>query len=366
MNEIPSESRMRCKKSPVIACVLQISSVFILSQCLAQSTPSEFAEMSLQELFEQSIDETDHENDHTSPWKLAYQLKAAEFEYYLDGTQSLSVDDVLWSGPSEQRTAKNFPILPTTISQQAHIIALDYQFGRHWNGHLSIPFIKQKTDHISIVNDYDNFVIETDGLGDLVVSASYSWYNSTVSSWRLSFGLSLPTGSIDEVGDTPRAQGDQQLPYTMQLGSGTYDFPFELSYQNSEIDGFNVSLTANIRTGTNDRHYRLGNNYSLNGRYKIELSPTFQTFAGLAFQYSESINGQDDDLLVNGPFPYPAGITNPQFYGGKKINIRVGLITQLSDNLRLNIEFGKPIYQNLNGPQPKEQWRSSIYISKVM
>jgi hypothetical protein len=357
---------MKFIKLLMIACVSQIFSIFIVSQCLAQSTPSEFAEMSLQELFDQSIDETSKEQDQTSPWKLAYQFKAAEFEGYLDGTQDLNFEDVLWNGPSELRTSKNFPVLPTVISQQAHILALGYQFDRHWSGQISIPYIKQKTDHISIVDNYDFFVIETDGLGDTAVSASYSWQNATASTWRISFGLSLPTGSIDEVGDTPREPGDQELPYTMQLGSGTYDFPFELSYQNSEIDGFNLSLTANIRTGENDRHYRLGNNYSLNGRYKIELSPTFQTFAGLAFHYSGSIEGQDDALLVNGPFPYPAGITNPQLYGGKKINVRLGLIVQLSDDSRFNIQFGKPVYQNLNGPQPKEKWRSAIYISKAM
>jgi hypothetical protein len=38
--------------------------------------------------------------------------------------------------------------------------------------------------------------------------------------------MRLPTGSIDEVGDTPRNGSGtlERLPYTMQLGSGTYDF----------------------------------------------------------------------------------------------------------------------------------------------
>lgn len=357
---------MSFKKLLTIVYASQVVSMLTVSQCLAQTTPSEFAEMSLHELFDQSIDETHKEQNQTSPWTIVYKFKEVKFEGYRDGTQSLSFDDVLWNGSGERRTEKNFPVLPTVISQQAHIVALGYQFDRQWSGHLAIPYIRQKTDHISIVDDYNFFVIETYGLGDTSVSAIYSLFNSTGSTWRFSFGLSLPTGSIDEVGDTPREQGDQVLPYTMQLGSGTYDFPFELNYQNREIDGFDLTLKANFRTGKNSRNYRLGNNYSLNVRYKVELSPTFQTFAGLAFQYSDSINGQDDDLLVGGPFPYPAGITNPQFYGGKKINLRLGLTMNLSDDTRFNIEFGKPIYQNVNGPQPEEQWRSAIYISKAM
>jgi hypothetical protein len=345
---------------------LTLSLIALTSQCIAQSTPSEFAEMSFQELFDQNIYEDDIDHDNTSPWTLTYRYKTVNFEGYLDGTKALSFDEVLWNGPGETRTTKNFPILPTVICQKAHIIALGYQFNARWHGHISTPYIKQKTDHISIVNNYNYFVIETKGLGDTSISASYNWYNSEADNWRFSFALSLPTGSIDEVGDTPREPGNQQLPYTMQLGSGTYDFPIELSYQNSGTHDFSVGLSAHIRTGTNDRNYRLGNNFNLNGRYKIELSDTLQTYVGLTFHYSDKIHGQDDSLLVNGPFPYPSGITNPQLYGGKKINARLGLVWKLGKDYQLNLEIGKPIHQNLNGPQPKEQWRNALSISKKM
>jgi hypothetical protein len=336
------------------------------SQCFAQSTPSEFAEMTFQELFDQSIDEDNINKGLMTPWILSYQLKNVKFKGYLDDTKVLSFDDVLWNGPGEVRTDKNFPVLPTDIHQEAHIITLGYQFSQSWHGHISAPYIKQETDHISIVNNYDFFVINTEGFGDTSVSVSYNWYNAGVGSWRFSFGLSFPTGSITEVGDTPREAGDQQLPYTMQLGSGTYDIPLDLSYQNSGSHNYKVGMSAKIRTGTNNRDYRLGNNFRLYGRYKIELSSKLQTYAGLTYQYSDNIHGQDDSLLVNSPFPYPAGITNPQLYGGKKINARLGLVWQLSKGYQLNVEIGKPVYQYLNGPQPKEHWNTAISISKTM
>jgi hypothetical protein len=98
----------------------------------------------------------------------------------------------------------------------------------------------------------------------------------------------------------------------------------------------------------------------------MELSPTIQTFASLNVKYSQPIYGQDDSLLVNSPFSYPAGITNPDLYGGKKINVRIGFLWQLPPDFLFSIEIGKPVYQNLNGPQPKEKWQSAISISKVM
>jgi hypothetical protein len=82
--------------------------------------------------------------------------------------------------------------------------------------------------------------------------------------------------------------------------------------------------------------------------------------------YSLPIHGQDDSLLVNSPFPYPAGITNPDLYGGKKINVRLGILWQIAKDYRLSLEIGKPVYQNLNGPQPKEKWQSAVSISRVM
>jgi hypothetical protein len=349
-------------KPVVIAANSSLLCFFATSYCLAQSTPSEFAQMSLQELFNQSIYDTEKQQIQISPWTLNYQYKTAKFEGYLDGSKSLSFNDV--KGPPSNGSGKTFPVVPTTITQTAHIYSVGYQFNEQWQGHLSVPYIKQSTDHLSLVPGYSTFTINTDGIGDIVMSASYA-LNSE--SWLLSLGLSLPSGSIDEQGDTPRGPGNQQVPYTMQLGSGTYDFPVELSYQNSSAPNLSLKASATIRTGTNDRDYRLGNNYSLSGRYKVDLSSRLQSYVGLAGQYSDSIHGQDDSLLAGDPATlYPASITNPDLYGGKKISASLGLLWKITEGYQLNMELSKPIYQNLNGPQPKEKWRSSFYISKLL
>jgi hypothetical protein len=70
-------------------------------------------------------------------------------------------------------------------------------------------------------------------------------------------------------------------------------------------------------------------------------------------------------LLVNAPIPYPASITNPELYGGKKASLGLGLTWKLSEAYRLSLEVSKPLYQHLNGPQPKEQWRNALSISRT-
>ncbi|MFQ3197029.1 MAG: hypothetical protein ACI8R9_000429 [Paraglaciecola sp.] len=339
---------------------LVILSLILLSfDAYTQSTPTEFAEMSFEDLFALSIDDEGNSKEKITPWSFVYQFKLAEFEGYLDDDKSLSNDYVLWS-PGDIRNDKNFPIIPTTITQKAHLVTIGYQFSLQWQGHLTLPYISQSTDHISIVGNYNAFTINSSGYGDTVLSTSYKLLETQSSTSWLSMGISLPTGSIDEKGDTPRAPGDQQLPYTMQIGSGTYDFPFQLTYQNIGKHDFNVSLAATIRTGINDRNYRLGNSYSLASRYRFELSPNLQTFIGGEAQYTQAINGQDNALLVPAAFIYPASITNPKYFGGKKISLKTGFNWRLSEQYSLSIQVSKPLYQYLNGPQPKEKWRANI------
>jgi hypothetical protein len=330
----------------------------------AQSTPSEFAGMSLADLFEQSIDDPTDSNRNQSPWSFSFERKTAEFRDYLDGNDRVSQDDILWNGPSEPRTNKNFPVVPNNIVQTAYLVSLGYAINDSWRAHVSVPYIEQETDHISIVPNYSTFIIDSTGVGDMVVSASHKLSDSALADWWLTVGLSLPTGSIDEEGDTPRAPGDQQLPYTMQLGSGTYDFPIQLSYHAKGEHDINVMLAATIRSGTNDRDYRLGNNFSLTGRYQFNFSELIKPYISLGVQWADSIHGADTSLLVNSAYPYPAAITNPDLFGGIKVDARVGMSWEFINHYRLSVELGKPIYQNLNGPQTQEDWRSSLRISR--
>ncbi|MDG2048025.1 MAG: hypothetical protein P8J79_12505 [Halioglobus sp.] len=341
-------------------------SIMYSGDSLSQSTPSEFAEMSLVDLLDQSIDESELSHRDQSSWSFVFQRQSAEFKDFLDGDNRVSEDDVLWSGPNsgEARTDKNFPVVPGKITQTAYLISIGYAFDDRWRGHITVPYLEQSTDHISIVPNYSTFKLDSSGVGDTMVSASYRLSDTNRGHWWLTVGLSIPTGSIDAEGDTPRAPGDQRLPYTMQLGSGTYDFPVEISYHNRGQHDISVALAALIRTGTNDNDYRLGNSYSLTSRYDFHFSEILQPYISLNIDYSDSIHGADTSLMTAPPYPYPAPITNPDLFGGIKIGARAGISWQVSDHYRLAIEVGKPIYQNLNGPQTEEDWRSSLQISR--
>jgi len=324
------------------------------------STPSEMADFSLQDLLSLSIDDTKEEEVNYTPWRFSLTYKQLRFDGYRSGTHGISIDDVLFS-PGEVKTDENFPVVPTEITQEAFIFSINYAINHLSSINVSLPYIKQGTDHVSSVPNYENFLLISDGVGDIATNYSrvLKRWNEQLLTW--SIGLSLPTGSIDEVGDTPREAGNQQLPYTMQLGSGTWDIPLGLSYQkNASTWMWNASLLAKIRTGKNDRDYRLGNRLTFSLSSKWRTQHKIKPLAKLQYNNWGSIHGQDDEITVPNPtFPYPAAITNPRYYGGKKVNAAIGVEYPLINQI-ITLEISAPLYQDLNGIQYNEEMHFSV------
>lgn len=341
-----------------------ISIVFTLDA--VATPPSEMASLSLQELLSMSTKE-DTDNQENSNWTFGITYTGREYEGYNRGSNKLSNQQVQFIPGQTARTNQNYPILPTEIIQQASIFSLTYEFSPGCHLAVDLPFIKQSTDHISVVPGYDHFNITTQGLGDIGVSFRDLLFKQSHHSLQYSIGLSLPTGSIDEKGDTPRAAGDQQLPYTMQLGSGTWDIPWGFYYQNNQSSwSWGVNLHGKWRTNNNDRHYRLGHHSSLSFWAQAELHHKFQPLVRLTMEQAGSIRGRDDEITVPGAYPYPANITAPNNYGGKKVKLGLGTNIHLSDNHHLLAEFSVPLYQHLNGIQIREranlnlQWKVNL------
>lgn len=324
------------------------------------STPSEMADFSLQDLLSLSVEDSTEEEQNNGPWRFSFTYKQLRLDGYKSGKDDVSIDDVLFSA-GEVRTDQNFPVVPTEITQEALIMSIDYSINGESNINVSLPYIKQGTDHVSSVANYDTFLIISNGIGDIATNYSrvLKRWNKQQLTW--SIGLSFPTGSIDEEGDTPRAAGDQQLPYTMQLGSGTWDIPLGIGYQkNASKWTWNAGLLAKIRTGKNDRNYRLGNRLSFSLSAKRHTQNRIKPLIKLQYNNWGAIKGQDDEITVPNPtFPYPAAITNPNYYGGEKINATLGLELPIMNQL-ITMEVGKPIYQDLNGVQNDEEMYFSI------
>ncbi len=219
----------------------------------------------------------------------------------------------------------------------------------------------------------DGYTMDSEGMADTMLMAKYRLYTDDPLIPRrqvsLFMGLSLPSGSIDEKNDNhPLAmRRGELLPYSMQLGSGTFDPTLGLLYQGSLSPwwwGTNAMYTH--RFYNNSRDYRRGNELRLDlyGMYQFRYDMLAQLQLG--GQHSGNIHGEMD-AAVDGAAgrvtqgepasPYMSPLWNPENYGGDKLLLSLGLQWQPASLHILDLTLGLPLYQNLNGPQLEESYR---------
>lgn len=338
--------------------------IFVASAVHAQVTPSELSRLSLEDLLGVEIEDIVEKNR----WFLAYDLKYLDVGQYQQGTNRLSFDDVQFN-PGETRTDSNYPIVPTFIRQTVHAFSFGREFSSEFSVGVNIPYVMQSTQHISIVPEFAEFTLRSGSVGDISIIGQYHLTRSAASHTTVGFGISMPTGSINQTGDTPRAGTGtlERLPYTMQIGSGTYDLLANLSYEQDAGEwALGIEGSTTIRTGRNANAYRLGNNYGITLTARFKGWSAVRPGLSVSLRTTERIQGRDESLVIQGsPFPFGASITDPDNFGGEKVkiggNVRVCLIKVCS--LSLNFKGAVPIYQNLNGIQPRERFSLSSAIN---
>ena len=178
----------------------------------AQTVPTDLLDLSIEELFDANVMSESDRAETENRWHLSYTYAISEYDEYYLGTHSISYDEVLFTPSVDTRTENNYPVVPTEITQEVHAIRVAYDLTEAMTIRAQLPFVMQSTDHISIIPGYDAFNISSEGIGDVALVVDSTVSQSLNSIWKVGAGVSAPTGSIDEGGDTPRAPGNQQLP----------------------------------------------------------------------------------------------------------------------------------------------------------
>ena len=340
----------------------------LTTQVHAQPTPVDLTEFGLEEILSMPIirDNSSDDDDQTvkQPWlgkfRFGYEYIQASFEHYQDGTSQLSIDDVFAAG---------FPVVPAEITQEAHLFKIGYELNDRFLLNLQIPLIRQSTFHYGdaarLGAQFEEFTIDTQGLGDIGLSTSYLAWTKNQHAVFIDVGFSAPTGSTDEKGRTPRnADMDTKVPYTMQLGSGTVDFKPAITYiGSSDWLEWGTRAQGTVRLGKNSHDYSLSNRFSLRNWVTLTSYKTFQPSLRLATEIWGRIHGADTDLF--GPNrSTPAPVTDPELFGGEKVSAGLGVRVPFRKGIlrgqSIEVNGSVPVYQSLNGPQPGEEWRFSI------
>ncbi len=203
----------------------------------------------------------------------------------------------------------------------------------------------------------NKFSTSSNGLGDVSVNALYSIFNKNRNAMHAQIGVSIPTGSIEEKAVLPMSMGNAvQLPYPMQLGTGSFGAKLGLTYL-GQCDTFSWGhqIMGMININDNDQDYKFGNRYTLNNWIAAKAGDNLSISIRLEGVLIDEIDGSSN--LLNPMMVTTADTLNS---GGTFINSGFGLNYMIKNGslkgLRFATECSTPLYQDLNGIQLKQNY----------
>ena len=270
-------------------------------------------------------------------WMFSYRYTQTEGEGLLDGDSEIGYTDVFLDGFSEA---------PADFTVGAHLFSALYGHDDRLSFLLDVPWTSREKDVRTASGG--TYTTRAIGLGDVRLTTLYSLQRRDHEHFHVDLGISLPTGSTDVKDETATSLGQSvNLPYDMQLGSGTIDLHPGLTYFRLDEDtSFGAQATQTIRLDENSQGYTLGNATRITVWVARGFQEDLSGSLRLAFVHQESIDGRDDRL---DPSFDPSA--DPDSYGGDRLDVFVGLNYTQPGGHRFAGEIGGPIFQDLNGPQ---------------
>lgn len=286
-----------------------------------------------------------HHGHGAGSWMLSYQYMNMSMDGLMDGTSDLATSDVVMSGGGAYMMA------PTKMTMDMHMLMGMYGFSDKVSMMVMANYLGKDMDMEA--SDGTPSSMSSSGVGDTMLGLMLRSSPNLV----FSAGLSIPTGSIDEKGDMAMSammtMTNVQLPYAMQLGSGTYDVTPAMTWS-GRLGAWSGSMQAAYtwRTGSNDNEYTLGNRLELDFSGKWAMTPAFFGTGRLKFSDWGNVSGADPTIAQSmmGNLTSPAADPNAQ--GGSRADLMLGINGRFGGH-GLGLEVGVPVYQNLDGPQMK-------------
>ncbi|MGX1928403.1 transporter [Flagellimonas sp. 2504JD4-2] len=277
-------------------------------------------------------------------WMFSYRYMYMNMEDLKQGNDDAAFEDAL----------ANYMVTPTSMPMNMHMLGAMFAPSDKVTLMVMFNYLSMEMDHLTRMGG--NFTTESSGLGDIKLSMLYRFFNKNQQSLHGQIGFSIPTGSVTESDVTPAsAPNETELPYPMQVGSGSFDPILALTYLGqSESVSWGSQIRGVFRFGENDRDFRYGNRYSLNNWFAIKAADWISFSARLEGLVVGELEGADPNL---NPMMVITADTNNS--GGTFLNGGVGFNIYASKgalkNLRFGFEFASPLLQDLNGIQLKSK-----------
>lgn len=294
---------------------------------------------------------------------LAFRFMNMTMEGSRVGTSTVSDPEIVSpTGPYQ------YIVTPTKMPMRMYMFGAMLGTTKWLTAMAMLPVLDYSMDHLTRAGG--TFTTNSSGIGDLKLSGLVP-----VTKWDKQFlmgqlGVSIPTGSINKKDVTPASDPNTtQLPYPMQVGSGTWDLLASLTYQGQMTHfSWGAQADAVLRTGTNSNGYRLGNRYSATAWAGVPFAKWLSASLQLTGLRINNIAGADSTLAAPMGIP-PAQFVptaNPNLRAGSYGTVGLGINTYVPSgplhDLRISVEGMLPFYQKLDGPQLETDW---VFVAGV-
>jgi hypothetical protein len=308
------------------------------------TTPQDLTALSLEDLLHQDITPINVLGSHThlkGGFMIGYRYMYMDMEHNQLGTHEVSVSSIL----------KTYPVAHTSMTMQMHMLEAMYAPLDTLTFMVMVPYLDNEMKHETRTGP--GTTVTSTGIGDVQFMALYNVLGDPRTLGNrllLNAGFSAPSGSITET-----AFG-KQLEYSMQLGSGTWDFLPGLTYLGeSERFAWGSQVLFTIHNGFNDRNYHVGDRYRVSAWLDYKVFDWFGPSVRLDWHAWDKYHGADPDM---DPARNPA--FDPNKLAGARLDFMSGLNFYVPEGFfkgnRFSFEGGVPVYQNINGPNMAVDW----------
>jgi hypothetical protein len=275
-------------------------------------------------------------------FRVAYSYERIEYQGLRDSDRNVSASDVLGNvaPPVYTRT-------PRSLTTDVHTVELSYAPHPRVTLVIELPVLRKRLDTIAAAGAESH--VTTHGIGDVGFALIVPFIQKKHERSQLHVGLDVPTGRVR------RQRGGARRPFDSQLGNGTVDLEWGLTYRGQfHRWSWGGQVQGHHPVGMNDLDYRDGSRFEASIWGGVGLWEGLRASLRMDIEKQNNIrvHGNDDiEMLVD-----PSD--NAKARGGLRLSIRPGFTMELphAKHQRIAVEFGLPFYQNLDGPQLERDW----------
>lgn len=284
-------------------------------------------------------------------WMFSYRYMYMDMGGNRIGTRRVSVAETAM----QRNRFGTLRIVPTKMSMEMHMFGGMYAISDRLTLMAMGNWQVRDMDHrvFLAAGTEETFKVRTSGLGDMRLSLMHGLYKSQTAHVQLNIGTRMPTGPITKRHRIINPMGGMptvRVPYAMQLGTGTFDLLPGVSYTwHSGQVGWGMQYDAQLRMGTNDEDYALGDEHELTTWASYRVRPWLSASLRLKGHYQGRIQAMDRNIRG------VVQTADPASYGGRRLELLAGFNLAGGSGIfhdhRVAVEVGWPAYQDLNGLQ---------------